>query len=198
MKYSIAFALIVCFAASSAFAAKKKARDVYPATEDTPSEEVIQSAPGYSAAAAHQAPAPITVSAVAAPQAAAAPQALAGSSSKYDSVPGAQAEPLLRRLRLVEELIAKYGRAYDYRTLTVTQLQAILGELDAQASQSSELKRRMSARTELKKTVQASTAEEIPAPAPESTNSIGSEAPESAAPFQGGGIGADSLAPPTN
>src|SRR5262249_42158984 len=51
----------------------------------------------------------------------------------YDPVPVGQAEPLSRRLRLVDEMIRKYGRAYDYRIHTVKELEAILADLDAQA-----------------------------------------------------------------
>lgn len=198
MKYPTVFMVMIALSASSALAAKKKP-DVYSATEDTPSEEVIQSAPGYSGAITPEGPAPVQIAPISTAKATQTPKLVATApqapttTTQYDSVPSTQAEPLVRRLRLTEELITKYGRAYDYRAYTVTQLQAILGQLDSEAAKVSELQRRMSARAEIKKTFQAAPAEEIPAP--ESTNSIGSEAPESAAPFQSGISGAGTLPP---
>jgi hypothetical protein len=214
---TVALALTGCLA-TSAFA---KTNPVYPATEDTPSEEVISSAPGYNGqtpaaptsvqvqnTAPTQMAAPAQVQAKVKVQAKAQtqPQAQAPSDPmRYDSVPNNQAEPLLRRLRLVEELIAKYGRAYDYRELTVPQLQDILSQLDNKAAESSKLHERMNAREELKKELETEPAraqapaatdrmEDIPAPAPELNNSIGSAAPEAQGPVQG----AESLPPIPN
>lgn len=157
--------------ASPVFASKTKPRklDTYSATEEGPSEEVIRSAPGYRAAEAVEAAEPV----------AAAPAPAATPSSKFDTVPGSQTEPLLRRLKLVEALILKYGRAYDYRSLTVTELQSILGKLDVQSAQASEVRHRASARAEEKKQILSAPAaapktDEIPAPL---EDGIGSEAP---------------------
>ena len=47
----------------------------------------------------------------------------------YDSVPSDQTDSIIKRLQLTEELVRKYGRAYDYRTHTTQSLQAILSDL---------------------------------------------------------------------
>lgn len=51
-------------------------------------------------------------------------------SPSFDPVPADQTEALLKRLKLVETLIEKFGRAYDYRALTVSQLENILANLE--------------------------------------------------------------------
>jgi hypothetical protein len=51
----------------------------------------------------------------------------------FDSVPQAQADGVAKRLKLVEEIVRRYGRAYDYRSLTSKDLELILAELDAKA-----------------------------------------------------------------
>lgn len=195
MKSTTVLALILGLTTTAAFASKTKSADVYSATEEGPSEEVLQSAPGYTGETVDvKTPPPSAKVRKAAPpiiQARTAPTPSSNSSpQQYDAVPTTQAEPLIRRLRLVETIIAKYGRAYDYKTLTVTELQTILGQLDNQATQAAEARHRAVTRAELKKQV-----EQIPPPA-ESTNSIGSEAPEIPAPFEGGSAnGAETIAP---
>lgn len=186
MNKKIAIALALALISTSAFASKKKAPDVYSATEDSPSEEVIGSAPGYTGESIDVKPALPAPKRRVTP-----PSSVEEKTAEFDAVPNSQAEPLIRRLRLVETLIAKYGRAYDYKTLTVTELQTILGRLDTQATQTIEVRRRAITRADLKKTVDA------PTPA-ESTDSIGSEAPELPAPFEGGGNGAETVAPNQN
>ena len=52
----------------------------------------------------------------------------------FDPVPENQREPIARRLKLVNALIEKYGRAYDYRVHTARELQDILNQLDASNS----------------------------------------------------------------
>ena len=54
--------------------------------------------------------------------------------SAYDTVPGEQTDSILKRLKLAEELVRKYGRAYDYRTHTTQSLQAILNGLKSAPS----------------------------------------------------------------
>lgn len=49
----------------------------------------------------------------------------------YDPVPADQVDALSKRLKLVEELIRKHGRAYDYRTLTIKELEALIEGLSA-------------------------------------------------------------------
>src|SRR6185437_16178299 len=180
-------------AATTSYASIKK-RKSYPATEEPASEEVISSAPGYRGQAVDEAapnaiateepvsqphqqrlPAPPqpqsqVVTIAPPPPAPAATEAQARSEVTYDMVPADQVEPLIRRLHIIEALVSKYGRAYNYRELTVVQLEAILGQLDTQATQAAELRQRMESRVEMKKEVrqQENAAD----------NSIGSAAPE--------------------
>ena len=49
--------------------------------------------------------------------------------AKYDVVPPDQVEVLIKRLKVVEALILKHGRAYDYKTLTLKELNNIQKEL---------------------------------------------------------------------
>ena len=167
----------IAVSAATSYASIKKRS--YPATEEGPSEEVISSAPGYRGQATEETTNPSGIvteePASEAPQqrlpAPPPPQSeVVTSQCAYDQVPASQVEPLVRRLQIVESLVTKYGRAYDYRALTVTQLEALLGQLDTQAAEAAELRRRMESRVELKKQVRE---EEN-----SSDNSIGSEAPE--------------------
>ena len=52
----------------------------------------------------------------------------------FELVPANQAEPIIHRLKIVEELIRKHGRAYDYRMHTIKELQSILSQLDSTRS----------------------------------------------------------------
>ncbi|MDR3606682.1 MAG: hypothetical protein P4M08_04785 [Oligoflexia bacterium] len=49
----------------------------------------------------------------------------------YDAVPIDQVDSILKRLKLVEEILQKYGRAYDYRTHTTHEFETILTQLAA-------------------------------------------------------------------
>ena len=51
----------------------------------------------------------------------------------FDPVPSDQADSLVRRLHLVEALITRHARAYDYRIHTVKELEGVLAELDRAA-----------------------------------------------------------------
>jgi len=51
----------------------------------------------------------------------------------YEPVPSAQREPITRRLKLIERLIREHGRAYDFRTITIAELTAILQYLESPA-----------------------------------------------------------------
>lgn len=51
-------------------------------------------------------------------------------SQSFDAVPEDQVQPLLRRLKLVEALIQKHARAYDYRVITSKELEVILNSLE--------------------------------------------------------------------
>jgi hypothetical protein len=208
MKFSIMnLSLVLCLMASSSFAKTTRTLPTYPATEDTPSEEVISSAPGYqgqqvapqmnSAQESDAIPPPAPMNEPKAVSLAPTPPAppartyaplpttnsktfSTSSPTRFDAVPSAQAEPLLRRLRLTEELISKYGRAYDYRALTVTELQTILAQLEAQAAQAAQFRSRVNTRTEIKRTIEdAPTASATAVPMNDTSSSLGSEAPES-------------------
>jgi hypothetical protein len=48
----------------------------------------------------------------------------------FEPVPSAQREPITRRLKLIERLIREHGRAYDFRTITIAELTAILHHLE--------------------------------------------------------------------
>ncbi len=50
---------------------------------------------------------------------------------KYDLVDPTQKDSLLRRLKLVEQLISSHGRAYDYRVYTNQQLEMIITGLES-------------------------------------------------------------------
>ena len=47
-------------------------------------------------------------------------------SDSYDQVPAEKTEMILKRLRVTEEILKKTGRAYDYRKMTTSQLEATL------------------------------------------------------------------------
>jgi uncharacterized protein YkwD len=49
---------------------------------------------------------------------------------KFDHVPSDQVDSIARRLKLVEVLLRKYGRAYDYRIHTLSELETILANLE--------------------------------------------------------------------
>ncbi|MGZ3689387.1 MAG: hypothetical protein ACXWP5_02850 [Bdellovibrionota bacterium] len=53
---------------------------------------------------------------------------------KFDPVPTAQVAPIASRLKIVDAILRKYGRAYDYRTHTFRELQEILEHLDMAAA----------------------------------------------------------------
>ena len=50
----------------------------------------------------------------------------------YDFLPEVQARAIAKRLKLVESLLIRHQRAYDYRSYTVAQLQAIYAKLEAE------------------------------------------------------------------
>jgi hypothetical protein len=124
---------------TSAWASKKKALETYSAEDPDPMEasaSAITLAPGEAPgiAAPQERPLPPSAGSV---KIQAAPQGPAVSArwqtAKYDRVPTTQTDGISYRLRLVEEILRKHGRAYDYRSLTVKDLELILAELDAQA-----------------------------------------------------------------
>jgi hypothetical protein len=153
MKGFLSTVLIICLSSSSALAiAKARAsQQTYPATEEGASSEVINSAPGKAA-----------------------------SRTSYDVVPSSQTEPFIRRLKLAEALLTRYGRAYDYRAMTVVELQKVLDKLDSDAQKQSSNRIRERQHEESIIRAQAAANNESTARVQESHNSIGAEAPEPA------------------
>lgn len=102
----------------------------YPATEDSIAPGVMAPTPVEVTSSVQiktqlQAPAPAPK---APPVQNAAPVASAAS---FDAVPFSQIEPVIQRLKVIEELIRTQGRAYDYRALTLKQLKGILSQLQS-------------------------------------------------------------------
>jgi hypothetical protein len=202
VKYSIGFLLATSLLSLPSYASTAKG-GVFSATEEGPSEEVISSAPGYRGQSASESEPPANIvkmdlsndaprsrvraptqkpklAPVTATSSASAPETTPlppPETAQFDAVPVTQTEPMVRRLRLVETLIARYGRAYDYRTHTVVELQAILGQLEAESAQTVELRHRIDSRAQVKASAESFVPPPPPAPSAESDTSIGSEAP---------------------
>jgi len=110
-----AFGVVIGVAQGAPRKASKAKPEVYASTEGEIEGPMI-------------APAPTDISPKpAAPRAVKAPV--------YEFVPADQVDGVARRLQVVGEIILRHRRAYDYRTHTVKQLQAILAQLDSQASE---------------------------------------------------------------
>lgn len=134
----IGWALAATVSAAPAFAStsqKTAPSDVYPATE---SETPLVSTPPIATPPVAPAHAVVRSSlkqaagiAVPRPTAPSRLKATPSDASSYDLVPSDQVDPLGKRLQLVELLIRKYSRAYDYRAHTVGELNEILVKLDA-------------------------------------------------------------------
>lgn len=114
------------------------------AKKKVPVQEIYSATEGDEATAlAVQAPASITMSNRADKSAQPLPRPLASvpapaklpdSALAYDPVPSDQVDALSKRLQLVDLLIRRHARAYDYRTHTVRELELILAKLEASAS----------------------------------------------------------------
>jgi hypothetical protein len=190
MKFFLASFLIASLSISAALAATTptKPRQTYPATEEGPSQEVVSSAPGYNGTAPLPQAEPESSDAAAAAAAAqtkkaTAPQAAPAAVSKgFDLVPTNQTEPLIRRLKLAETLVMKYGRAYDYRAMTVLELQGILDKLDAEAKRETQARVDERMRSQAVIRAEASATNTSPEALQETHDSIGSEAPEAQPP----------------
>ena len=100
------------------------------------------------------------------------------SSTSFDVVPTSQTEPFIRRLKLAEALLTRHGRAYDYRAMTVVELQHVLDKLDSEAQRQSSNRIRERQHEESVIRSQAAANNESAARIQESHNSIGAEAPE--------------------
>jgi hypothetical protein len=132
----ISLSLLVALSTSTAAWAAKSPRvpEVYSATETentvahplavNPSARKLMNTPTPSSSQAHSI----------------ARQQLAGQAAPhqtapaYDPVPSDQKDSMSRRLKLVDMLIHRYGRAYDYRMHTVRELEAVLAQLDGAAA----------------------------------------------------------------
>jgi hypothetical protein len=192
----LAFATPVTFAKTKA---KAKKPETYPATEEAPSEEVLSSAPGYAGIAAPNSIPEHTATGVAlAPSRKTSKKAIreaaytAATQSQsrpqpqlqngFDVVPPSQTEPLIRRLHLAEQLVMRYGRAYDYRSMTVVELQTILNQLDTEAQKQSQARMLERNRAQALIRTEAEAANVNPAEMEAAHDSIGSEAPEAVTP----------------
>jgi hypothetical protein len=102
----------------------------------------------------------------------------AASATNFDVVPASQTEPFIRRLKLAEALLTRHGRAYDYRAMTVVELQRILDKLDSDSQKQSAERLRERQHEDSVIRAQASANNESAARVQESHNSIGAEAPE--------------------
>ena len=51
--------------------------------------------------------------------------------TKFDPVPPTRVDSILKRVKLVETILKKYGRAYDYRTVSSQDLEKILAQLES-------------------------------------------------------------------
>ena len=128
------FALVLgtsmLLSASAAFAGSRPAPEVYLATENNGLAGIAPSGNQMPVAVQTETPPPLTPS-----PAASAPTASKNHSTEatFDAVPMEQIEPFLKRIRLVEELLEKYGRAYDYRVHTVRDLEVIRAQLEIDA-----------------------------------------------------------------
>ncbi|MFL5814670.1 MAG: hypothetical protein ACJ763_13940 [Bdellovibrionia bacterium] len=103
-------------------------------------ETTLPTAPATlpAASAAPAAKAHKAAKAKAAMPAASAPKAAASAAAPaaaYDAVPSNQSDAILQRLKIVENLVRKYGRAYDYRTHTLKELELIQSTLEGTAAQ---------------------------------------------------------------
>lgn len=102
------WALILTLSATPCAWAKKRPVETYPAVEDeSPSAPAV------------------------------VPNPKAKSTSKaktelraFESVPHEQVEPIAKRLQVVEALLRRHGRAYDYRMHTLKELENILASLE--------------------------------------------------------------------
>lgn len=123
--------------------------EVYAATEGGMAEPVLnvhgtepvkEESSDDAHRAAETAPAPVPAQVQVQVQAQAQTQAVpkpAVVKEAYDPVPSDQKGALSIRLKLVEAIIQKHGRAYDYRIHTVRELEALLQRLDSAEKSSS-------------------------------------------------------------
>jgi hypothetical protein len=142
---SAVFAAALLFGVSlTAHASKKSAPEVYSATDDSADEQPAEDdgqpvqlpSMHYKRPVARPAKtAVVKVSAPVAPAPLQAPMETAPLQNRitgpyFDAVPSDQAESIAKRLKVVEVLLRKYHRAYDYRSHTYHELLEILAELD--------------------------------------------------------------------
>ena len=66
------------------------------------------------------------------PAAQVAAKVAAAAPDRFDSVPADQRGLIARRMEIAEKLIREYGRAYDYRVVTLAELEKIQSELEAE------------------------------------------------------------------
>lgn len=148
--------------ASAASHSKKQAKEVYAATDnsemqpgfampvDTETGANLAISNGVQTQSVEAAPAPkkakARATAAAAPASvietvpaipSAKPVAAASArlaTASFDTVPASQSDAILQRLKIVENLVRKYGRAYDYRAHTLKELLLIQSTLESTAA----------------------------------------------------------------
>lgn len=103
---------------------KKSAPEIYPALESD------EGAPLLMEAQKQRPPASVNLT-----QRAESSSSTLENQKDYDVVPKQLSTPLIRRLQLVQILIQKYNRAYDYRTRTTSELEKILMDLETKHRQ---------------------------------------------------------------
>ncbi len=106
---------------------KKPAKEVYSATDSNEMQ------PGLAMPVDAQ---PTPVQTQAPVQTMAAPPARVAKITRavsFDAVPASQSDAILQRIKIVENLVRKYGRAYDYRAHTLKELQLIQSTLESAA-----------------------------------------------------------------
>jgi hypothetical protein len=143
MKSAYFMIAVLVLAPSGAFAAKhskKTAPETYTAADPDPMEASASAVTSQQAGTAppEDRPAPPSAGSVHAQVTTTPPpSASRWQTAPFDKVPPPQTDGISRRLHLVDEILRRYGRAYDYRTLTVKDLEMIQSELDAKYSTTS-------------------------------------------------------------
>jgi hypothetical protein len=142
--------------------------DMTPAPTDTvpPNSAIVKTQPLQ---AAPPVPKLKAASVVTPPHPEATPAPRATQEAKFDAVPANQVEPIEERLKIVEEMIQKYGRAYDYRVHTLKELQEIQKSLGSEAAaprRESPMDAAIDARLELRQTAAVGPRVRTVAPAP--------------------------------
>ena len=179
---TVVWTLVFAFCIGSpAFAAKmKRTSQSYPAVEGEESASVSTVAQTQVPAPAQMPTqgkaAPVISPPATPPPSAPPPVAARGIMSNYDAVPAEQIEPLAKRLKLVEAIMRLHGRAYDYRVITIHDLELILASLEPVPKKDTETK--AGAAAGIAAPSQSDSASLVPAPSTPPSPDLGSETPK--------------------